>query len=201
MAPTIADIVKPNPSDEQEAEYISRARYPTNLKIFDYDPTWPQTFTTLKTEILAALGPTALSVEHVGSTSVPGLPAKNPVDIDVIVPDTSDEAAYVPALEAVGFHFILREPHWGGHRYFRLYEPAAAVHVWGPDSVEPVRHCIFRDWLKGHPDDVQLYAETKKLASSESSKAGENVRQYNNRKQGVILEILDRAFRSLGYIE
>ncbi|MFO6451899.1 MULTISPECIES: GrpB family protein [unclassified Aeromicrobium] len=62
---------------------------------------------------MGALGP-AVEVEHVGSTSVPGLPAKPIVDVDVIVPDPEDEAAYVPALQAVGLVLAVREPWWQG---------------------------------------------------------------------------------------
>ena len=59
-----------------------------------------------------ALGDRVLALEHVGSTSVPDLPAKPIIDIDLTVTDSSDEAAYVPALEQVGFVLQVREPGW-----------------------------------------------------------------------------------------
>ena len=62
-------------------------------------------------------------LEHAGSTSVPGLAAKNQIDVVLGVPDSTDEAAYVPALEAAGFEFAIREPEWFEHRLFRGRRP------------------------------------------------------------------------------
>ena len=75
------------------------------------------------------------------------------------------------------------------------------IHIWGKgDQVEIVRHRIMADWLKTHPDDLELYAETKRKAAAESAERGEKMMEYNERKKGVIRAILGRAFRSLGYI-
>ncbi len=73
------------------------------ITIDTYDPAWPATYSAERDRILAAVGAGALAVEHVGSTAVPGLSAKNRLDIDLIVADPTDEAAYVPVLEAVGY--------------------------------------------------------------------------------------------------
>ena len=81
-----------------------------------------------------------LALEHVGSTSVADLPAKPVIDIDLTVHDSSDEAAYVPALEEVGFVLQIREPRWHEHRCLVASSPAANLHVWSPDSPEAIRH-------------------------------------------------------------
>lgn len=163
----------------------------TDLTIAEADPRWVTDFEALRALIVGALGP-SVRVEHVGSTSVPGLPAKPIVDVDVIVPDPDDEPAYVPALEAVGLVLAVREPWWQGHRLLRCAEPRANVHVFGPEAPEPVRHRIFRDWLRTYPDDRDRYAAAKRAAAA----GGGHVMEYNARKQDVLREILVRAIDS-----
>ena len=96
----------------------------------------------------SALGDRVLTLEHVGSTSVPDLPAKPVIDIDLTVADSSDEAAYVPALEEAGFALRIREPRWHEHRCLVSFAPAANLHVWSPGSPEAIRHHMFHDWLR-----------------------------------------------------
>lgn len=201
MTPTPEEIVREYYDDPALVERVAHRTTPSKMEVVEPNPAWPQTFAALKALIVDALGPTAVVVEHTGSTSVPGLPAKDVIDIDLTVPDPTDEAAYVARLEAAGFHFILREPAWHQHRFFCRYEPTANLHVFGPDAAEPVRHRIFRDWLRSHPDDKELYAETKRGAMRESSQSGENMMQYTGRKDAVVRGILQKAFRSLGYID
>lgn len=200
MAPTPEEIIKEYHDDPALVERVAHRNTPSKIEIVPPNPAWPQTFAGLKTLIVDALGPTAIAVEHVGSTSVPGLPAKDIIDIDLIVPDSTDESSYVARLESAGFHFLLREPAWHQHRFFCRYEPAANLHVFGPEAVEPVRHRIFRDWLLSHPDDREVYAETKRGAMRESVQLGEDMMQYTARKDAVVRGILQKAFRSLGYI-
>jgi GrpB-like predicted nucleotidyltransferase (UPF0157 family) len=138
----------------------------------------------------------------VGSTSVPGLPAKPIIDIDLLVADPGREQDYVPALEAAGFTLVIREPWWYGHRALRADEPPRSnLHVFGFDSPEPVRHRIFRDWLRGNPDDRDRYAGIKRQAASEANARGEHVMEYNARKEQVIREIYQRAFAAAGLLE
>ena len=102
-------------------------------------------------------GQAVLNLEHVGSTSVPGLPAKPIIDMDLTVADPDDEPAYVPALTAVGFELRVREPWWFGHRVLRATEPRCHLHVFGYDSPEPIKHRIFCDWLRGNPADTARF--------------------------------------------
>ena len=131
---------------------------------------------------------------------MPDLPAKAIIDIDVIVAEPANESTYVPALEQVGFSLQLREPRWHEHRLLVATAPAANVHVFGPDSPEPIRHRMFRDWLRDHPDDRARYAEAKRTSADVSNAAGEAVMHYNLRKQPVVREILDRMFRAHGML-
>lgn len=200
MAPSVEALLKHSHFNPDLLERISFRTRTDKLAIVEPDASWPQKFNLLKERIESALGPVAVSVTHVGSTSVPGLPAKNVIDIDVTVQDVADEASYVAPLEAAGFQFLIREPRWHGHRLFCCYEPSVNLHVWGPDCPEAERHLIFRDWLRRNEDDRELYAQTKRVAAEQSSELGENVMQYNFRKEGVIREIIERAFKDLGYM-
>ncbi|KAF6798816.1 hypothetical protein CSOJ01_12613 [Colletotrichum sojae] len=171
------------------------------LSIEPPNPEWPAHFEELKSRIVAALGPKIVSISHVGSTSVPNLPAKAVIDIDLTVPDSADEDAYAPALEAAGWEFLLREPEWCGHRFFDMTEPYQCnLHVFAPGTAEPVRHLIMKEWLAAHEDDRELYARTKMEAAEVTNALGERVMDYNLRKQKVIREILERAFRAKGYL-
>lgn len=171
----------------------------TDVRIAEPDPSWPAVFEELASAIRAALGDVALSVEHVGSTSVPDLPAKPIIDVDVTVRDPEDEDAYVPALVALGLVHTVREPWWHGHRVLRGTDPAAHVHVFAPSSPEVVRHRLFRDWLREHPEDRAVYADAKRVASAATTAEGGHGMDYNARKEEAVLAIHDRIFRSRGW--
>lgn len=168
------------------------------VAVVDADPAWPTWFDRLDGLVRDALGPRVLQLDHIGSTSVPGLPAKPVIDLDLVVADPDDEERYVPALEAVGFVLWVREPWWDGHRLLRHADPAANLHVFGPDSAGPWRDRVFRDWLRAHDDDRDRYAAVKREASDAAVGAGEHAMQYNARKQEVLRDIARRAFAAAG---
>jgi GrpB-like predicted nucleotidyltransferase (UPF0157 family) len=203
MAPSVEDILAVCEADPAGVEYVNPRLHETPIQIVDPDPSWPQTFAEIRARIQAALGPTALEIHHAGSTSVPGLPAKAVIDIDLVVPDPTDEASYVPALEAAaaGFSLRLREPSWYEHRFMLCYDPWVNLHVFGPDCPEVLRHQIFRKRLIKSDEDRELYANLKREAAAATREAGDPTdAKYNVRKQAVIQEILQRAFRDEGYL-
>jgi GrpB-like predicted nucleotidyltransferase (UPF0157 family) len=104
------DIVKHYPDDGGSLERIAHRKRPMKVAIVEPNPAWPPRFQDTKARIVAALGSTALAVLHAGSTSIPGLPAKDVIDVYLVVADVEDEASYVAPLERVGFSFLLREP-------------------------------------------------------------------------------------------
>lgn len=161
-----------------------------------YDPAWPALYAALARRIADVLGDAALGIEHVGSTAVPGLAAKPVIDIDLTVEDPADEDAYAPRLAALGYDLTVREPTWHAHRCLRLATPRVNLHVFGPNCPETIRHRLFRDWLREHPDDRERYARAKRAAIPGSG----TVEEYNLRKQAVIREIYDRAFRAAGLL-
>jgi GrpB-like predicted nucleotidyltransferase (UPF0157 family) len=187
--------------------WVPGAAPAVGIEVADPDPAWPRQYDELAGRIREALGWRALQLEHVGSTSVPRLAAKPVIDIDLTVADPEREPDYVPALEAIGFRLVIREPWWYGHRALRAGQPGSNdqpgsnLHVFGFDSPEPIRHRIFRDWLRGNPAERDRYAATKRQAASEANAGGEHVMQYNARKQQVIREIYHRAFVAAGLLE
>lgn len=170
------------------------------VEVVEPDPAWPQWYGELAARIRRALDARVLHLEHVGSTAVPGLAAKPVIDIDLAVTDPGDEPAYVPALEGEGFHLVVREPWWHGHRALRADSPRCILHVFGHDSPEPVRHRMFRDWLRGNPGERELYAAAKQEAAVAAQQHGEHTMQYNARKEPVVREIHRRAFVAAGLL-
>ena len=156
------------------------------------DPEWPAQATHLIAAVRAALEHRALAVEHVGSTSVPGLWAKPVIDLDLTVADSSDEDAYVPALEGAGFRLTIREPEWEQHRCLVHSNPRCNLHVFSPGAVEPRRHRAFRDWLRTHDDDRDRYAALKRSLAEQHR--FRSVMDYNNRKATLIYDIYERIF-------
>ena len=173
---------------------------PEPVVIVDYDPSWPARYDSVAERLRAALGEAVLALDHVGSTAVPGLAAKPVIDVDLTVADSADEAAYVVALESAGFALAIREPGWHEHRLLKFDEPRANVHVFSPDCPETLRHLMFRDWLRGHPDDAAKYLDAKREAATEATAAGEHVMDYNQRKEAVIHEIYARMFAANGLL-
>lgn len=160
-----------------------------SIVIEDYDPAWADRFDGERARIENALD--LLAIEHVGSTSVPGLPAKPIIDIDVLLEDTAEESRFIPLLEGLGYRLVLREPWWFGHRLLVNAEEDVHLHVWPRDAAEPVRHRLFRDWLRTHPDDRDLYATTKRrLAHETADRPGD----YTMAKSEVIDQIFARIF-------
>jgi len=160
------------------------------IRISAYDPGWPARYLREEARIRAALGELALAVEHVGSTAVPGLAAKDRLDIDLIVADPADEDAYVPALSAAGYALATREPHWYEHRCLWTANHDVTLHVFGPDCDEHLRHLVFRDWLRTHPEDRARYAARKHEVAADHPMS---MARYISGKAPVIVEILERA--------
>jgi GrpB-like predicted nucleotidyltransferase (UPF0157 family) len=183
------------PYDPPTPEEIAGARVaPTDHTVVEVvapDASWPEQFSAVRDAVLAALGDRALSLRHVGSTSVPGLWAKPIIDVDLIVADSGEEAAYLPELEAAGFVLRVREPDWEQHRCLRGTDPASNLHVWSPGSPEPARHAAFRDWLVERPDDREAYAALKRDLAGQGFT---DVMDYNNAKAGLIYDIYERIF-------
>ncbi len=167
-----------------------RTRTDGPIWLADSDPKWPAEYDRQQNRIRAALGPRAVQVEHVGSTSVPVLAAKPIIDILLVVPDSAHEAAYVPDLQAAGYVLHVREPGWYEHRLLRDHEPAVQVHVFSVGCPEVPRMLMFRDRLRSHSRDRDLYERTKKELAA---RHWAFVQDYADAKSTVVEEIIARA--------
>jgi GrpB-like predicted nucleotidyltransferase (UPF0157 family) len=167
-------------------------REPTRVTVVDYDEAWPESFRAMAGRVARALGDRALSVEHIGSTSVPGLAAKPIVDMLLTVADVEDEAAYVPPLESIGFVLRVREPY---HRMLRTPGREFHLHVYEPERPEVVAYRDLRDRLRADEADRRLYADTKRRLAT---RQWDDMNDYADAKTDVIREILGRARGSGG---
>ena len=181
-------------TEEQIIAATIGERQPLNSTIYlaPYDPAWPSLFTRLAKQIHEALGDSLLLLEHVGSTSIPGLSAKPIIDMVLAVADSSDELSYVKPLEEKGYTLRIREPDWYEHRLLRPPDVQGNLHVFSDGCKEIEQMLLFRDWLRDHRDDRLLYEETKRKLAARTWKHTQN---YADAKSEVVQEILARARR------
>jgi GrpB-like predicted nucleotidyltransferase (UPF0157 family) len=167
-------------------------RAPLNSSIYlaPYDPAWPSMFLLLAKRIRDALSKKVLLLEHVGSTSVPGLSAKPIIDMVLAVSNSADEPSYVPLLEEQGFALRLREPEWFEHRLLKAPHIDGNLHVFSFGCEEINRMLAFRDWLRVHDDDRRLYEETKRELAAGTWK---HIQDYADAKSEVVRQILART--------
>lgn len=189
------------PREPMTAEEIEAANVKPVVKLggqvtlVEHDPRWPEFYAEAARRVGDVLRGVAHRVEHVGSTSVPGLPAKPVIDMLLVVPDSADERRYVPLLEGIGFELVIREPAWYEHRVLREHHVGAAaehvnLHVLSEGCPEVHRMLLFRDWLRGNRADRELYAETKRSLARQTWEYTQN---YADAKSETVAGILKRA--------
>ena len=162
--------------------------------VLPYDERWKKDFLAIKAELAAALGPLALRIEHVGSTSVPSLSAKPIIDIDVVIQDYSVFEEVVSALGRIGYQ---HEGDLGiaGREAFKYDRKEHLrkhhLYVCPEDSPELKRHIAFRDYLRTHPDAVREYSMIKE----------EGAKKYPNDIDGYIAyksPFIERIYAEIG---
>jgi GrpB-like predicted nucleotidyltransferase (UPF0157 family) len=184
------DSVSNDSIEERRREIIIGEVEPQAIVVADYDPAWPGRFRREEAKIRAALGEAALSVEHIGSTSVPGLAAKPIVDILLVVEDSGEEASYLPALEEAGYVLRVREPDFHEHRMFRTPEKDVHLHVYSAGSPEIERYLLLRDRLRENGEERELYVGTKRELARRD---WPSMQHYAEAKTEVIEGIIARA--------
>lgn len=179
-------------NDEKLREVVVGELKPHNAQItlLDYDPKWPELFEREAKRIYSILGDKVLQLEHVGSTSVPGLCAKPIIDMLLVVKDSTDESAYVPDLENSGYVLRIRETDWYEHRLFKGPDTDINLHVFSRGCPEIERMLRFRDWLKNNRDDRDKYARVKRDLAKQQWKY---VQDYADAKSAIVQEIMERA--------
>jgi len=160
------------------------------IEVVPYDPSWPRHFADRQGQLATALGSVAVRIDHIGSTSVPGMVAKPVIDIQISVLDTEAEELYAPVLADMGVPLRARDP---DRRYFR---PAPGrprvvqIHVLRSGSGWERDHLLFRDYLR-NDDAVRAAYETLKLELAEHFRHDRLA--YNESKTVFILESLEAA--------
>ena len=165
-------------------------RQDVRLEVVPYDLSWPSRYERWRDRLDEQLGATALRIEHVGSTAVPGLLAKPVIDIQISVPDLNDESRYVTQVEQAGVQLRSRD---ALHCFFRPFagQPRDVhVHVCQAGSGWEREHLLFRDYLRSHAGARDAYAKVKQEAAQVWS---DDRIAYTEAKTGVVLDLLDAA--------
>jgi GrpB-like predicted nucleotidyltransferase (UPF0157 family) len=133
------------------------------IEVVDYDPDWPRAYAEERDRIAAAIGDAALAIEHVGGTSVPGLPAKPVIDLMVGVEDIERAGPAVAGLINLGYEYVPElETELPDRRYFRRGSPETHhVHMVSVSSDYFAEHLLFRDYLRSHPQAAEEYGKLK----------------------------------------
>lgn len=169
---------------------------PREIVIAEYDPAWAVRYEALARAIRGALGDTLLRIEHVGSTSVPGLAAKPVIDILAVVADSADEASYVPRLVAIGYELRVREPDFFEHRMLRTAARDVHLHVYSPDAAAEIDRLVaFRDRLRANTEDRARYEAVKRRLASQR---WPDMNAYADAKTEVIEGIIAAAIAENG---
>jgi GrpB-like predicted nucleotidyltransferase (UPF0157 family) len=163
---------------------------PTKVQLVPYDPQWPIEFDKERLEIEKAIGADILSVDHIGSTSIPGLCAKPIIDILIGLKDFGDGFRCVSALEKLGYTF--RGEHGiPGRHYFRKGSPRTHhLHMYTRGTPDWQHHILFRDYLRAHAAQRDSYAELKTALAKQYP---ENREKYLDGKAAFIQNIIQLA--------
>lgn len=170
-----------------------------HIVIEDYDPDWPLMYEREKKALLAAVGEYVERIEHIGSTSVPGLGAKPVIDmmIGVASLDTADAHCIEPIV-TLGYEYLKRaEASMPNRRYFRKDDACGRrthpIHLWQTDSDEWAAHILFRDYLRTNPGDRLRYERLKRELAKKEWETGS---QYADAKSDFIADVLRKARRA-----
>lgn len=181
--------------NNNDHEYLKKVtigipkKHNSMIQLCEYDSDWPLKYEHLSKEIQSVLKEKVVLIEHVGSTSVPGLCAKPIIDILLEVEDSEDETQYVPKLESIGYILKVREPDWYQHRCFKRFDPDVNLHVFSKGCKESKRMIWFRNQLRMNEQDRLLYANTKKELALQK---WEYIQDYADAKSRVISNIMSQ---------
>jgi GrpB-like predicted nucleotidyltransferase (UPF0157 family) len=161
------------------------------IVVVEYDPDWPRVFEEIRLVIWPAVSDLATSVEHVGSTSVPGLAAKPVIDITVVVPRVTDVPAAINRLAALGY---VHRGNLGveGREAFQAPDsmPRRHLYLCPSDSLALRNHLVVREHLRAHPEVARQYGELKKRLAAQYPG---DIDRYTEGKTDAIVRILDAA--------
>ena len=156
--------------------------------VVDYDPAWPDAFDQVRSRVWPAVADVATTIEHVGSTSVPGLAAKPIIDVDVVVPTVADVPAVIERLSTLGYE------HLGnlgveGREAFKSPSTPPRHHLYAcsSDSLALANHLALRHYLRTHSEAAREYGDLKKQLAD---RFADDIDRYTDGKTDAILSIL-----------
>ena len=132
----------------------------------EYEASWPQLYEAEKPLVLGQIGEHLLAIEHIGSTSVPGLSAKPIIDMLLGV-ETLDQAdACLDPLQQIGYEYLPeRTAFTKARRFLRKNPPGGPVgyhlHLLQPSNPYWTVLLVFRNYLRHHPATAHQYSELK----------------------------------------
>jgi GrpB-like predicted nucleotidyltransferase (UPF0157 family) len=159
---------------------------PLKVGLGDYDPCWVDVYHSHRDRIREAI-PVEVTIEHIGSTAVPGLAAKPIVDICVVVDDITAEEDYLDPLLTAGYELRVREP---GHRLMRTPARDVHVHLYPRGHPAIVDYLLLRDRLRSHSDERSRYERVKRSLIEQQ---WDDMNAYAEAKTEVISAIKARA--------
>lgn len=161
----------------------------TQVVVVPWQPEWPARFEEIHAALLTALEGLICAIEHVGSTSVPGLDAKPIIDIDIVIPDLSVFSQVRDALAALGYRHEgdLGIPSREAFKYDEKPELMAHhLYVCARGAAELRRHLALRNYLRAHPQERERYARVKFAAAARHPT---DIDAYIEEKSAIIQEI------------
>ena len=181
-----------SPIKEENRDINANSANTRRVEVVPYDPAWPVRFEEIRGHLLSILSGQDVRVEHVGSTSVPGLAAKPIIDIDIVLKVGESFEAVKNALEANGYTHV-GDLGINGREVFKYdNKPQFMAHhlyALSAGSEELKRHLTFRDWLRTHPEDRDAYAQAKLAAAQQFP---DDIGAYIDAKSDIIFTIYQR---------
>jgi GrpB-like predicted nucleotidyltransferase (UPF0157 family) len=161
------------------------------IVVVDYDPGWPEAFELVRATVWPAVGDLASSIEHVGSTAVPGLAAKPIIDVSVVVRAESEVPAAIERLATLGY---VHEGTLGveGREAFKSPGglPAHNLYLCPRDNPGLANHLAVRDHLRANPEAAKRYGDLKRQLAE---RVPQDIDGYVDGKTDFLLRILRAA--------
>jgi GrpB-like predicted nucleotidyltransferase (UPF0157 family) len=158
------------------------------ITVVKYDPAWPILFEKLRDRISNVIGDSAVAIEHVGSTAIPGLSAKPVIDISVVVKSSPDVATAIERLESLGYKHLGNQGIEGREAFDNSpHSPAHHLYVCQQGNLGLRNHLVIRDYLRSDSEAATVYAELKQKLAREYVN---DIDGYTEGKTGFLMNIL-----------
>ncbi|WP_240666627.1 GrpB family protein [Longirhabdus pacifica] len=162
------------------------------VKLVDYNPEWEQRFFIEKKRMIDVIGDKVSGIEHIGSTSIKGMPAKPIIDILVGISDVADAFQLIEPFSTIQYEYV-HKPELIDRRFFRKGEwgrGTCHVHVCEYHSKEWKEKIWFRDYLSEHPPEAKQYAMVKRTLAVQYA---QDRALYSKSKEPFIQAVIEKA--------